>query len=658
MNFFKSLPINIGELLLDFAQKSSDVFWIRSADYSKQIYLSPSYETIWGRPCGTLYDNPGRWSDTLHPEDKIRLDQSVSLRPKEVTPQTSYLEEYRIIRPDNEIRWIRDESFALFDQDNNHIGFAGVAQDITREKALLALKEQAESANRAKSEFLASISHDLRTPLSSIINVAELLQHRHKNSQDNELFSMLTQSSRSLLELIEEILAFTKLEAGKLPLRHESFDFRQLIEEVVNTLAPQARHKNVNIIIDYHDFIVRHFVGDPFRIRRILINLINNAIKFTEEGHIIIAVEEVNQCAQQVEIQLSIEDTGIGIPSDQLDKVFERFTKVEGSYHGRYGGSGLGLTITKQLVEDMGGRINLNSQLGVGSTFYCTLVFEKQTIHHKHSIWQRHYQNVRLLVIDDHQAHGENTVKQLGTAHVNLVNSRQAKETMLTAQIDNKPYDVIIIDDQIEYLKAFELARWINYHITDHEPMILFSLLPTKDNVLKKATHLGYDYLIKPLQPTEISQKLAECWQSWLAQKLPKKQQIRAFAAHVMLVEDEPTNQKVVSILLQDELGCQVKIAASGKQAIDLFKLNDFDLILMDVGLPDQSGIEVTKQLIELDDDSQPTPIFGLTAHASEESKQECLAAGMQGQLTKPASLDALEKVIGQCMLPHRQEMN
>lgn len=651
--FFSNIDL-VADFLSKLAEKSEDVYWLSSPNLDRIAYISPAYNKIWGRDREILYKTPEIWITYLHPDDALTHHpiHEFAKRVEAEGAQARYHEKYRIIRPDGEVRWIIDRGFPVYNKLGECVGVSGIAADVTKDKliesALREAKERAEIANSAKSEFLASMSHDLRTPLSGIVSMTQLLRKRNKDPEQEKLFNLVSQGSKTLLRLIEEILDYSKLEAGKMPLYREAIDFRQLIEDVANIMAPEITQKKLQLLINYSDATTRQVIGDPHRLRRILMNLLSNALKFTQSGYIVISVEEISHSHMHVDLQLSVEDTGIGIPSDKLDAIFDRFSKLEPSYLGRYKGTGLGLTIVKQLVKSMEGEIGLHSQLGKGSTFWCSLPFEKQKVHHKISIWQRHYADVKILIVDDSPKQGHILQQQISTNNCHITSSKNAESQLLDAAINEMPYQIVIIDDELSNdISTATLAKSIHLHDSLQSPMLVLCTPPNNDNKLNELKKQGFfTYLIKPIQPTELVNTLAGSWGQWQSASLSKIEQIRAFKTRVLLVDDEHLSQTVMKILLEEELGCQIDLAKTGGESIALANENDYDLIFMDIGLPDQDGFSVVNAIRQNEDPNNPTVIIALTAHASNNIKSQCFETGMNGHLTKPTSIEDLTSII------------
>jgi PAS domain S-box-containing protein len=542
----------------------------------------------------------------------------------------------------------------LHDDEDNIIGVLGVSVDITdrqkMEQDLKEAKEKAEEANRAKSIFLSSMAHDLRTPMNGMWGMSQVIHQRLKQYIDNDpelsgYFEGITKAKQALERLIDDILGYVKLEAGKVEIVSESFNFRQIIQDVVLMVTHQANQKGVKLLVDYPDHIPRHLISDPHCVRRILINLVNNAVKFTDQGHVWIGVECLENNGKEATLKLSVEDTGIGIPPDKLDYVFERFGRVESSETSKYQGTGLGLAIVKELAAKLGGTADVKSELHKGATFSCTIPFVLQSVVAKPSPWQRRYANVPILVVDEDARRGRRILENLGTSNGHTVIGKETLSALLAAQNEGKPYALVVIDDEVNE-DAKTLARSINDHVELSKPLLLLLAKPGKLADMEAAKAAGFfGQLIKPVQPTELTSGVIRFWQEWQTKQSPLAlDQLKQAAPKVLLIEDDMVSQRFASVMLQN-LGCHVDIAGSGKEALAAFN-KDHDIIFTDLGLPDMHGDEFAKAIRLREASDYPTPIIALTGHIEEADKLKCLTAGMNGFLGKPVEQDQLQAML------------
>lgn len=368
-----------------FAEKSRSVFWVRDKTGTKLLYLSPACELIWGRNQKMMLDNPHLWDDALLEEDRAENSLPLVLKNKSgVQDDAQYQSEnrYRIRHSNGEIRWIKDTNFPIRNEEGELLGYAGIADDITedalREQELRDAKERAENANRAKSDFLAMMSHELRAPLNAILGMAQILRPSNLDETQRDQIEVMETSGHNLLSLLNDILDFAKLEMGKLSFRNENVDLLSLLRKIQLDLSQAAKEKCLDLRLEIDEDLPRYIKGDPKRIRQILTNLVSNAIKYTQIGHVVLQAIYEARDDHRGDFIFIVKDSGIGIPRNKLDSVFQRFQQIDSVYSRKHEGVGLGLAIVKDLIERMGGSISVNSEMGLGSTFTCILPLQLQ----------------------------------------------------------------------------------------------------------------------------------------------------------------------------------------------------------------------------------------------------------------------------------------
>lgn len=623
------------------AKMERSAFWVRDPSLQNQLYISKGFEVIWQRPVQFLMDNPQCWIDTIVEEDRHGDVGSMLSILDRKGQDAKYLYFYRIRRPSGEVRWIKDTSFPIFDETTGVcIGFTGIAEDITQEKLyeieLQLAKETAETANIAKSNFIASVSHDFRTPLNGLLGMAEILRSEKCYPEQREYINAILQASNTLLELVEDVINFVALDLNKLPLNREWFCLEKLLNEIVLTTSPQANEKKIDLILNYSNQAPKKVWGDANRIRRIMMNLINNAIKFTNKGRIVVRVELQKQSKRKFWLEITVEDTGIGISAENFDYIFGSFNRVDPSYKGRYKGTGLGLTIVRQFIDDLDGKIKVASQLGKGSIFSCFLPFKQGKVEEVAKV--DHYTTAKTLLIDDNSKRASAFIAQFGLKNADFINGDQALN-LIKAAAKQEPYQLILIDDEIDY----ELAK-LAKAILAESPCILILLAekqaPATLKQLKKKDFA--DCIIKPFQPLVVNYILENAFldEFMLAKSKNKKINKRK---KILLVEDDALTQKITSWML-DELNCTVELVSTGEEALKRLD-KKYDLIITDIGLPDMDGIDLVKQIRKDYLQHAKTPVVALTAHVLEKDKEKCMAAGMNDFLKKPLFLKDLKKL-------------
>ena len=689
------------------AENIHEIFWMVDPHNNKFLYVSPAFREIWLQDPEAVLQNPAAWFQSIHPDD---CEKVALAKEAQRSGQTCDCE-YRILRADGSTHWVWDRAFPVFDGNGYLDRIVGIVEDVTdrkraeetlrrsrdelqlrvlelkaenterkrAEQQLKIAKEQAEAASQSKSEFLANMSHEIRTPLNGVIGMMQLALDTELTAEQRQCLQLVEGSADSLLSIINDILDFSKIEARKLTLESIEFDLRKTLDQTFKSLAVRAAQKGIELIGHIDSEVPEFITGDPVRLTQIVVNLIGNAIKFTEAGEIVVRVGKIHERLDELhgrnEVSLSfhVKDTGIGIPEDKQKLIFEAFSQADYSSTRKYGGTGLGLSISSQIVSMMGGRIWVESSPGEGSTFSFTAKFGARDSSRRYADLID-LKGLQVLIVDDNvtSLHMLEDMLQLWGANPTVArNAEAAFAAFQRADLAKQPFPLLLLDSDMPGGSGFGLAERIvkQVALADQDPgqaapkiiMMISSAGDLTD--AGRCRTLGIETsVIKPIFPADMRTAVLNSIRGMEEKPVeprpsPSADRPVCPPLRILLVEDNPVNRKVAVRLLEKQ-GHTVMTANNGREGLEVIDhvAWQLDLVLMDVQMPEMDGYQATAAIRELEKHrTERLPIVAMTAHAMDRDRERCLASGMDAYLTKPIRMERLLSVlerVGAGMVP------
>jgi two-component system sensor histidine kinase/response regulator len=620
------------------------ILWRGDVNATAFSYINQEAQELLGYPTEHWIRSATFWIDHLHPEDR-ELAQSFCRAVTENRGPQRF--EHRMIAAGGGVVWLRT-SICLVASNGKSKELVGVMTDITERKRA---QEAAEDANRAKSEFVASMSHEIRTPMNGVIGMTDLVLETELSAEQRDYLNTVKMSADSLLIVINDILDFSKIEAGKFDLDPTCFNLHDHLEETMKMLALRAHEKGLELVCDIKAEVPDFIVGDASRIRQIIINLIGNSIKFTEHGEIELEVHLEAQDREQLRLHFMVRDTGIGVPLEKQRVIFEAFSQADSSTTRKFGGTGLGLTISARLAEAMKGKIWVESEPGKGSCFHFTVCLEVAREGSQPSTDAVPLTGIPVLVVDDNFTNQRVLTEMFWTWHMQPTAASSAKEALSylrRAFERGHPFTLVVTDVHMPEMDGFDLVDRIKHTPQLSDTSIIMLTSGEKRGDMRRCQELGVaTYLMKPVRRAELHAAIVRA----LTNEPVREDQgegastvtnsllheaLTISPSRVLLAEDNAVNQRLASRILENR-GHSVVIVSSGMELLSVLQHRRFDLILMDVQMPEMDGFEATRAIREGEiGKNRRIPIIAMTAHALPADRERCLAAGMDGYISKP----------------------
>lgn len=638
----------------DVAEASGEYIWELDAN-GEYIFLTKPFEDMVGY---TIEESLGKTPFSFMPQDEaIRVGDYFM---NQVAPQGIAFRGliHKSITKNGDIIWQQINGLPMFDQNGSIIGYRGAGLDITSAKnaqdELENAKAKAESANKAKTEFLANVSHEIRTPMNAIIGLGDILDDMLSDTKQKEILHKINSSSKMLLGIINDILDYSKIEAGKLELENNHFNIEDILSQLKVMFEERASKKGLELYFHLKGESIGLIFGDELRLTQVLTNLLSNAIKFTHSGNVTLTIELLQITNnEKAKISFSIEDSGIGMNSTQLSKLFKPFSQADSSTTRKYGGTGLGLVISKNIVKAMGGNIQVWSQEKVGTKFDFTLDFNLASCEVNQDIINDKFKKV--LIVDDQEISREvlkDMLTRFGCSFDEASNGLEAIELIRNEDSKDKPYDILLIDWNMPLLNGVKTIEKLQDMYSKQElkskiPTVFMISAYSKEDIDLEKIKIDC-FISKPVTPSSLFDAMVNAKGTNLKQidNIKASNTPDLSGLHILIVEDNEINQEVVSLMLK-KVGISYDIASNGKEGVEKFLEDEhkFDIILMDLQMPIMGGYEATQKIRQF---NKKVPIVALTAAAMIEDKEKSFQMGMNEHISKPIDKNELYKVISQ----------
>lgn len=634
------------------------------------LYWSDQIAPLFGYPTGKLETSYDNFIAAVHPDDRDMLQEAIQ---NCVEKGISYDIEHRVKWPNGEVHWLHERGDVTRDKDDQPVHMLGVVQDITETKQILLeldlAREEAVAASRAKSSFLAMMSHEIRTPMNSIIGMSNLALETKLDARQHNYISKVNISAELLLGIINDILDFSKIEANRLDI--ESIDFRldKVLDNLSNLVGLKAEDKGLEFIFDIDPNIPLALIGDPLRLGQVLVNLGGNAVKFTEKGEVIIGCKVLDLTDTKVTLDFSVKDTGIGLSTEDKENLFQAFSQADGTISRKYGGTGLGLVISKRLVELMGGKISVESEVNKGSIFSFVITLEfGSTSALEEKVLPSSLQGSRVLIVDDNPTAREILAHLIGNygLHVSQADSGdKALELLEHAEKEGKAYDLLLMDWMMPGMDGLDTVRAMQNSEKIHKlTTVIMVTAYCAEEFRKQSTDLDLaGLLLKPVNPSYLLDTILNVFgykpvkaTSTQTDKLNRQEtESHLQGARILLVEDNQMNQELAQEVLSS-VGCVVNIANNGIEALQILEEKTFDGVLMDIHMPKMDGLTAT-QTIRKDKRFKDLPIIAMTAAAMGEDRGIALSSGMNDYLSKPIDRNKMFSTMKKWITPSHPQV-